>query len=132
LLGRSQETTAGTFSESDRRGPEQDYEQQSFQASYRTVPVGLPIGAVGCVLVPLVLLPAAPVLPALVLPVPARSCIRHVSLSAPIMFWHRLRPPTAAGGEIAGVCDGDTAGAGCCVAMGGWPGEVLGAVEGVG
>ena len=110
---------------------------------YRTVPLGLPMGAVGCVLVPLVLLPGAAVLPADVLPVLARSCCRHVSRSAPIMFWQRLRPPTAAGGATgagvttgdcegvtAGVCEGLTAGVSEGVAIGGWPGEVLGAVDG--
>jgi len=75
------------------------------------------MGAVGCVLVPLVVLPGAE------LPVPARSCCMHESLSVPIMFAHRLSPPTAAGGATgagetigpgegvtAGVCEGVTAG----------------------
>jgi hypothetical protein len=93
--------------------------------------------------------------PALVPPVPARSCCMQESRSAPIIFSQRLRPPiadgavTGAGDELtegvcegvtAGVCegvtdgvwDGATAGAGCCVVIGGWPGEVLGAVEGEG
>ena len=83
------------------------------------VPVGLPIGAVGCVLVPLVVLPLVVlplvVLPGAVLPVPARCCCMHESLSKPIMFSHRLRPPTAPGGvtgegETIGPCDGVTAG----------------------
>jgi hypothetical protein len=82
------------------------------------------MGAVGCVLVPLVVLPLVglalvvlpgAVLPGAVLPVPARCCCMHESLSKPIMFSHRLRPPTAAGGvtgegETIGPCDGVTAG----------------------
>ena len=92
------------------------------------------MGAVGCVLVPLVVLPGA-VLPGAVLPVPARCCCMHESLSKPIMFSHRLRPPTAAGGvtgegETIGPCDGVTAGvcegvtAGVCdvVTAGVWEG----------
>lgn len=99
------------------------------------------MGAVGCVLVPLVVLPlvALPlvVLPGAVLPVPARCCCMHESLSKPIMFSHRLRPPTAAGGvtgegETIGPCDGVTAGvcegvtAGVCdgVTAGVWEGVV--------
>jgi hypothetical protein len=64
------------------------------KGAYRTLPVGLPIGAAGTVLVPAALLP---VLPALVLPALARSCCRQVSRSAPIMFSQRLMPPTAEG-----------------------------------
>ena len=87
----------------------------------------------------------------LVLPVPARSCCRQVSLSVPSMFSQRLKPPIVDGsvdgveliegvcegvtagvcdGVTAGVCDGETAGCCCSVVRGGWPGEVLGAVEG--
>lgn len=83
---------------------------RSKPAYYRTVPVGLPMGALGCVLVPALL-------PVPVLPVPARSCCMQLSLSVPIMFSHLLRPPTADGGAIGagdelteGVCDGVTAG----------------------
>jgi hypothetical protein len=99
------------------------------------------MGAVGCVLVPLVVLPLVVlplvVLPGAVLPVPARCCCMHESLSKPIMFSHRLRPPTAAGGvtgegETIGPCDGVTAGvcegvtAGVCdgVTAGVWDGVV--------
>src|SRR5687768_11496886 len=82
-----------------------------FKAGYRTVPVGLPMGAVGCVLVPLVVLPGT------VLPVapPARSSCRHLSLSVPMRFSHLPRPPTAEGGVIGvwvttGACEGVTLG----------------------
>lgn len=89
------------------------------------------MGAVGCVLVPLVLLPDP------VLPVPARSCCMHESLSMPIMFSHRLRPPTAAGGVTGagetigacagvteGVCEGVTAGVCDGVTAGVWEGAL--------
>jgi len=94
------------------------------------------MGAVGCVLVPLVLLPL--VLPGAVLPVPApaRCCCMHESLSKPIMFSHRLRPPTAAGGvtgegETIGPCDGVTAGACEGVTAGVCDGVTAGVWEGV-
>lgn len=88
------------------------------------------MGAVGCVLVPLVVLPAP------VLPVPARSCCMHESLSVPIMFSHRLRPPTAAGGvtgegETIGSCDGVTAGVCEGVTAGVCEGVIAGVCDGV-
>lgn len=88
------------------------------------------MGAVGCVLVPLVLPPGA------VLPVPARSCCMHESLSMPIMFSHRLRPPTAAGGvtgegETIGACDGVTAGVCEGVIEGVCEGVIAGVCDGV-
>ena len=52
--------------------------------------------------------------------VAARSSCRHLSLSAPIRFWHWLMPPTARGAigavapedgdGVAGACDGVTDG----------------------
>jgi uncharacterized protein (DUF2236 family) len=61
----------------------------------------------------------------------------HESLSMPIMFSHRLRPPTAAGGVtgdgvtagvwegvIAGVCEGVIAGVCDGVTAGVWDGVV--------
>ncbi|HYI87569.1 MAG TPA: hypothetical protein VEX61_10775 [Burkholderiales bacterium] len=75
----------------------------------------------------------------------------HESLSRPIMFSHRLSPPTAAGGVTgvgetigpcdgvtAGVCDGVTAGVcegvidGVCegVTAGAWEGVMLGLGDG--
>lgn len=81
-------------------------------------------------LVPLVLLPL--VLPGPVLPVPARSCCMHESLSMPIMFSHRLRPPTAAGGVIGdGPCDGVTAGVCEGVIAGVCEGVIAGVCDGV-
>ena len=98
-----------------------------------TVPagaLGTVVGALGTVVGALGGVPV-------VLPVPARSCCKQLSRSAPIMFSQRLRPPiadgdvTGAGVELTeGVCDGETAGAGDWVVSGGCPGEVLGAVEG--
>src|SRR5687768_12285661 len=101
-----------------------------FKACYRTVPVGLPMGAVGCVLVPLVVPPGA------VLPVPARSAFRHLSLSVPIRFSHLPRPPTAEGGVIGvgvttGASDGVTLGVCDGVTLGVCEGVALGVSEGV-
>lgn len=92
------------------------------------------MGAVGCVLVPLVLVPL--LLPGPVLPVPARSCCMHDSRSRPIMFWQRLRPPTAAGGvtgdgETIGACEGVTEGVCEGVIAGVCDGVTAGACDGV-
>ena len=66
---------------------------------------------------PVVALPVVPAPVLVLLPVPARSCWRQVSLSLPIMFWQRLRPPTVVEGAVTGaveltegVCDGVTDG----------------------
>ena len=70
------------------------------------------------------------------LPVPARSCCMHESLSKPIMFSHRLSPPTAAGGvtevgETIGACDGVTTGVSKGVTAGVCEGVIAGVCEGV-
>ncbi len=82
------------------------------------------MGAVGCVLVPLVLPPL--LLRGAVLPAPARSCCMHDSLSRPIMFSHRLRPPGICEGMTAGVCEGVIAGVCDGVTAGVWEGVMLG------
>ena len=74
--------------------------------------------------------------------VPARSSCRHLSLSAPIRFWHWLMPPIARGpvgatalGDGDGLAEGDSEGAieGDCegVTEGGCEGVAAGASEGV-
>ena len=82
------------------------------------------------------LLSGVPVVP--VLPVPARSCCRQVSFSAPIMFSHLLSPPIADGGVTGagvelteGVCEGVTAGVSDGVTAGVCDGVTLGVLEGV-
>jgi hypothetical protein len=91
------------------------------------------MGAVGCVLVPLVSLVLLPLLPpgAAVLPVPARCCCMHESRSRPIMFSHRLRPPGICEGMTAGACDGVIAGVCEGVIAGVSDGVTAGVWEGV-
>ena len=92
------------------------------------------MGAVGCVLVALVLVPL--LLPGAVPPVPARSRCMHESRSRPIKFSQRLNPPTAAGGvtgegETMGPCDGVTAGVCEGVTAGVCDGVTAGVCDGV-
>src|SRR5687768_10374497 len=85
---------------------------------------------------PVPVLPGAWLPPAprpLVLPVPARSSCRHLSLSVPSRFSHLLRPPMVGvcEGVTLGVCDGVTLGVAEGVTLGVAEGVTLGVSEGV-